>query len=96
MHTANRAINSQSCSLKAEGQQPLISITPPSSPKPMPRTHRRNVSDTSGYRMGGKGSAFHAYGGSTSGDSLTAVFDHKSKSATTSPINSPPRYVVVY
>ncbi|KAH3860606.1 uncharacterized protein LOC127865676 [Dreissena polymorpha] len=75
----------------AEGQQPLISITPPSSPKPMPRTHRRNVSDTSGYRMGGKGSAFHAYGGSTSGDSLTAVFDHKSKSATTSPINSPPR-----
>ncbi|XP_052787321.1 BMP-2-inducible protein kinase-like isoform X2 [Mya arenaria] len=70
--------------------QTLISITPPTSPKPAPRCHRRNVSDTSGYRMGGRGSAFRAYGG-TGGDSLSVVFDHKSKSATTSPVNSPPR-----
>ena len=66
--------------------QPLITLTPPSSPKPAPRGHRRNVSDTSGYRMGGRGSAFRAVG---VGDSLSTTFDHKSKSATTSPVNHP-------
>ncbi|XP_053387696.1 BMP-2-inducible protein kinase-like isoform X2 [Mercenaria mercenaria] len=70
--------------------QQLISITPPTSPKTSVRGHRRNVSDTSGYRMGGKGSAFRAYGGG-GGDMLSAIHDLKSKSATTSPINSPPR-----
>lgn len=42
--------------------------------------------------MGGKGSAFRAYG-SSGAETLGAVHDHKSKSATTSPVNSPPRFV---
>ncbi|KAL3875356.1 hypothetical protein ACJMK2_033313 [Sinanodonta woodiana] len=68
--------------------QPLISLTPPSSPKNSSKGHRRNVSDTSSYTMGGKDSAFRAYHG-TSNLLSTETFDHKSKSATTSPITSP-------
>ena len=41
--------------------------------------------------MGGRGSAFKVYSGSGGGNSLSVVFDNKSKSATTSPVNSPPR-----
>ncbi|CAL1548454.1 unnamed protein product [Lymnaea stagnalis] len=48
--------------------------------------HRRNVSDTSFLTMGGKGSAFRAY----HGNQLSATNESKSKSATNTPINSPP------
>lgn len=78
--------------LFAQGDgQPLITLTPPASPKAPPRGHRRNVSDTSGYRMGGKGSAFRAYT-TGSGDTLNTASEHKSKSATTSPVNIHQRY----
>ncbi|KAH9502581.1 AP2-associated protein kinase 1, partial [Bulinus truncatus] len=48
--------------------------------------HRRNVSDTSFLTMGGKGSAFRAY----HSNQLSATNEAKSKSATNTPINSPP------
>ncbi|XP_069123273.1 AP2-associated protein kinase 1-like isoform X2 [Argopecten irradians] len=66
--------------------QPLISITPPLSPKVV-KSHRRNVSDTSYVTMGGKGSAFRNY----QGNLLSAPLQGKSKSATTSPVHSSPR-----
>ncbi|CAG5116996.1 unnamed protein product [Candidula unifasciata] len=59
-------------------------LNPPSDSKIS--RHRRNVSDTSFLSMGGKGSAFRAYHGSQ----LAAPIDAKSKSATTTPISSPP------
>ncbi|XP_078317770.1 uncharacterized protein LOC111119098 isoform X3 [Crassostrea virginica] len=72
--------------------QPLISITPPSSPR-LHRTHKRNVSDTAyltNVTMGGRGSAFKAY---HSDRSFLHAPQHlgKCKSASTTPIHSPPR-----
>ncbi|XP_041364540.1 AP2-associated protein kinase 1-like [Gigantopelta aegis] len=67
--------------------QPLIAITPPGSPTKSVRSHRRIVSDTSFLTMGGKGSAFRAYHGNSN---LSAPFDIKSKSASTTPVHSPP------
>ncbi|XP_061196230.1 uncharacterized protein LOC133204499 [Saccostrea echinata] len=69
--------------------QPLISITPPPcSPKPH-KTHKRNVSDTAYLTMGGKGSAFKAY--HSNRNFLPAPQHNKCKSASTTPIHSPPR-----
>ncbi|KAK7113192.1 AP2-associated protein kinase 1-like [Littorina saxatilis] len=62
-------------------------LTPPTSPKVT--RHRRNVSDTSSLMMGGKGSAFKAYHPGGPG-MLNAPHNHKSKSASTTPISSPP------
>ncbi|XP_064601671.1 AP2-associated protein kinase 1-like isoform X3 [Liolophura sinensis] len=73
--------------LKPNDAQPLISVTPPASPH---RAHRRYRSDTSSLAMGGKGSAFRAYAGTSN---LLAPLEsqQKSKSASTTPIHSPPR-----
>ncbi|XP_059167493.1 BMP-2-inducible protein kinase-like isoform X2 [Physella acuta] len=74
----NRTIASEpnsSCSLL---------LNPPADSKV--NRHRRNVSDTSFLTMGGKGSAFRAY----HGNQLSATNETKSKSATNTPINSPP------
>lgn len=76
--------------LKANGDiPPVISLMPPLSPGV--KGHRRNVSDTTSYKMGGQGSAFRAYLGVGSEPPLNASSEHKSKSATTSPISSPSR-----
>ncbi|GFN96846.1 Ap2-associated protein kinase 1 [Plakobranchus ocellatus] len=67
-----------------QNQSSLVLLNPPSEPKG--QRHRRNVSDTSFLTMGGKGSAFRSY----QSNHLAAPSDSKSKSATNTPINSPP------
>ncbi|KAL5018506.1 hypothetical protein ScPMuIL_004228 [Solemya velum] len=92
---------------KNSDSQPLIAITPPSSPRAHAhRGHRRNVSDTAFmnshrkreqyptiHTMGGKGSAFRAYAGTS--NLLGPSFDQKSKSANTSPAQSPTRSDII-
>ncbi|XP_067673227.1 AP2-associated protein kinase 1-like [Haliotis asinina] len=68
--------------------QPLIALTPPASPQRHVKAHRRNVSDTSFLTMGGKGSAFRAYNATS--NLLSAPLENKSKSASTTPVHSPP------
>lgn len=68
-----------------QNQSSVVLLNPPSDSK-VPR-HRRNVSDTSFLTMGGKGSAFRSY---HQNNQLSAPIDSKSKSATNTPINSPP------
>ncbi|RUS71634.1 hypothetical protein EGW08_020604, partial [Elysia chlorotica] len=69
----------------ANQNQSVGLLNPPADTK-VPR-HRRNVSDTSFLTMGGKGSAFRSY---QQNNQLSAQADSKSKSATNTPINSPP------
>ncbi|KAI8797329.1 BMP-2-inducible protein kinase [Biomphalaria glabrata] len=66
------------------GSSPSLLLNPPVDNRV--NRHRRNVSDTSFLTMGGKGSAFRAY----HGNQLSTTNEAKSKSATNTPINSPP------
>ncbi|XP_005095146.1 BMP-2-inducible protein kinase [Aplysia californica] len=85
-HSFKRPKPPYSKQLSSSEQTPSSSVllNPPADSKV--NRHRRNVSDTSFLTMGGKGSAFRAYHGAQ----LTAPADVKSKSATTTPISSPP------